>query len=823
MRLSRRSLKATTRRVLVVALAASLVAACSSDDGGGGRSKVEFFPAGGVSEQMRSERREARLNLEHTVVSVLEAAGTQLGDTGDEAGVDEFVYHFEKPTELRVSLDRFEQVPTLVALDETGIELARVDADSGPMTFSAVGESTFRFIHPRAGDATADPILIFFRPVLPSEDPGPESAGGGAGPGPTPDPTDVADLKAGKDCVRCNLEGLSWNVCPQGFGLAGVNLSYADFTSAVLACQMFESKGNTPTLLTGASFTGANISQVLFKEVDLTDARFTGAFFDVSTLDSVTATSTDFSNIRFTNSMFGAAKGSGSSAYGANFSGAQIIENSCLSVYDLREANFSGAKFDSSSSVHGAWFGGANLFGVTFDGTRFQYDSILPNCGQPTTCTTVTVSGLCTNCPCTTDLGCLEVGGVEFCVRNQGVATVSGAVVCESPPVLPDPVGVIFKDVDLAGVSFAGADLTNSTFASTTLDSTNDFAGAILAGVDFTNQDLGKSVDLSGAFLSATTNFAGAVLSAAPASEQGVNLSCVTEKKTGGCQFPAETTQFMGANMQYAQFNNAGLSQANLENANLANASLVGADLTFASLKGATLAGATLGAAPGTNAAANMRGAFMINANLTDADLRSVDFNGAHLYGSTTAALFVRAKLDSADFTDAILAGAVFTSASLTAAEFNGAQLVNADFELANLANAKFDNAYLQGADFSTASSVTGISLSNAAVTTNLRSTMCTLTSGGVWTYKEQDGTPYTFQYGLTMLVTDGTTVCPDGEPGPCSTGDSLCPLMSGPFPPVPPCVPTMQFCYENCETPPCFKDVPNPTTGLCPFPSNCG
>ena len=98
-----------------------------------------------------------------------------------------------------------------------------------------------------------------------------------------------------------------------------------------------------------------------------------------------------------------------------------------------------------------------------------------------------------------------------------------------------------------------------------TLDDTSDFAGAILAGVDFTQQNLGKSVDLSGAYLTQATNFAGAVLSDAPSSQRGVDLSCDLVEQSGGCDFPSGTTQFKGANMQYARLNHAGLSQADLE------------------------------------------------------------------------------------------------------------------------------------------------------------------------------------------------------------------------------------------------------------------
>ena len=212
----------------------------------------------------------------------------------------------------------------------------------------------------------------------------------------------------------------------------------------------------------------------------------------------------------------------------------------------------------------------------------------------------------------------------------------------------------------------------------------------------------------------------------------------------------------------------------------------------------------------------------MINVDLTDADLRSVDLTAAHVYGAATDALFVRTLLDSADFTNAILAGAVFTDASLPAAVFNGAQLVNANFDGATLSNAKFDSAYLQGADFSSAKAVNGMILSNAAVSTMLTSKKCTLIPPGSWMYMDQDGIPYTYAFGETQLKTDATVTCPDGAGGPCTTGDSLCPIMMGPFPPIPPCVPAAQYCYENCLIPPCFKDVPDPMTHQCPSPSNC-
>ena len=38
---------------------------------------------------------------------------------------------------------------------------------------------------------------------------------------------------------------------------------------------------------------------------------------------------------------------------------------------------------------------------------------------------------------------------------------------------------------------------------------------------------------------------------------------------------------------------------------------------------------------------------------------------------------------------------------------------------------------------------------------------------------------------------------------------DKLTPVANGPFPPKPACVPSMQFCYENCLDPPVFDQHP--------------
>jgi len=81
----------------------------------------------------------------------------------------------------------------------------------------------------------------------------------------------------------------------------------------------------------------------------------------------------------------------------------------------------------------------------------------------------------------------------------------------------------------------------------------------------------------------------------------------------------------------------------------------------------------------------------------------------------------------------------------------------------------------------------------------------------GNWMFTEQDGTPFTLQYSATAigaLASETSVVCPDGESGPCTSG-TLTPVMMGPFPPQPPCVPSEQFCFENCLDPPNFSNTP--------------
>lgn len=727
-------------RALVVALVAA--AASCGGDGASSGAAPQTPPAGGISELFLVEHPGAALNATHTVFLDLEAAGGGAPDTGTADGSDAVPYYFARRTALTLAVvDELDTAPTLLLRDDRGRAVMQVGPERPSQTATLRGAYTLQVRHPLAGDAGAAPLGVFLRPTVWI----PAVAGGG-------NSTDLATVEAGKSCPGCDLRGITLTGSP--LQLYDIDLAAADFTGSTLRSVAF-----LGTNLTGAIFDQARFDGVLFGDPILTRASFKLAAFlpDATQTCQGPACRTHrdlepagccviHCNTEFVNNPAPTAIDM------ADFSGASF-QSACLGNANLQGTSFVGATFDYASSASTS-FAGADLRGARFDGTDVMARD---GEGQPAT--------------------------------DGTPASFAGATLSDASS------GASFSGVDLTDIDFSGTDLRRVSFAGSILTGTTRFAGADFSGADFAGVDLSR-VDLSVATLSAATSFAGATLS--DGSAHGVNLACLPGG-TGGCAFPPQTTQFKGAKLSYVNLNGAPLEEADLTGTVLDNASLIGARLNLASLKDASLRGVVAGVQPGSGApVTELGGAYMVNVDLTDADLRSADLSGAHLYGS---AQLVRTQLDSADLSGAICAGAAF-SGSLTDAVFNQAVLVNATFNGADLSDAKFDTAYLQGADFSSAASVLGVTLRNAAVST----------TPGTWTFTEQNGAPFTFAYDATALgafTTDTSVICPDNANGPCDTPASLVPVENGPYPPQPPCVPSYQFCYENCLNPPVFTDQP--------------
>ena len=765
----------TTRGLAAAVLTACLACAGCGDDSDPATA-TDTPPAGGIYERFLAEHPGAELDLGHTVLLDLEAgAAGGAFDTGAEEGTDEIPYAFAPGTELTLGVaEGLSEPPELVLRDAAGLQVARVGAARRSQTVTVSGSHVLAVRHPHAGEAGAESEVIFLRPIV-------------AEPPIGPDPHDVATVEAGMDCIRCNLRGMVLE------GASAQSL-------------LFLPRPGRQMRLDLSDFTGASIKYVVFLGTTLIDTIFDQVQFTDVDFDHPAMTGASFKHAKFARSpdcrnlpACGLTRDGTSTLPnccpcenclssgpvvplspacrtvplppggmdGVDFSGATFA-GVCLTSSDLRGAVFTDAAFDATSTVARSDFSGSDLRRARFAGTDIRgyinSDPMLP--------------------------------------APSDAAKLFGAMLSD------DAGGVTLSQVDLRGVDLHGANLRRASLGGSTLDVQTVVAGADLSAADFRGADLSRA-DLSAALLSAQTNFAGAKFS--DGMGHGVRLACLrggAGGDTGGCDF-ARTTHFKGQDLSFADLSGAGLFEADLGGTSFFRARLVGANLNYTNLKNARLIGAQLGVQPGSGAAAaQLGGAFMVNVDLTDADLRSVDLTGAHLYGD---ALLVRTRLDSANLVRAICAGAAF-SGTLTDAVFNDAVLVNATFNGAVLTNAKFDTAYLHGADFSNASAVTGVTLRNAAVST----------MPGVWTFTEQDGTPFVIDYGATQLgalATSTSVTCPNNEPGPCNSAAKLTPIAHGPHPTIPPCIPARAFCYENCLTPPNFSHTPPCESAPAPTP----
>ncbi len=764
-------------------LAIAFIASCSDGDAESGPA---VLPLGDHDPRAYTEDylvRHPRAALQPGHIAVLRLRATGEEGLACDDGVVCLPYHLTEQTELTLSVhDSSVELAGLDLVDPSGLIALQVPRDSEPVTAMLdPGRHLLRLHHRHKGRPEGAEETLFVRPLTtaPRATGGPRTGGTAA----------VAAIEATRDCQGCDffcsdlsaqrfdgaaLDGSCFaDADLTGASFVNASLTFADFEARfVLACQ--RPGGGDPTDLTAADFTAANLAEArfggargvapTFARSHMTETRWVAVLADPDAPDSAI-----FLPTRVTDADFRAAT--------------------------LDRSHFAGATLDEGD------FRGADLSRAVFDlelGTPDPVDLE----GAP-------VRSSCVRCkfgPLPPSDVATRLGGAVWVDTDLTDADFTGA----------DLTAAVVERTTLAGADFTGANLTSATLGATSLDGAR-FAGAVLADLDFENspfigasfaganlaglpptlfndRDLTRAdfsavdfggfdltrADLSRSIISAATSFARARLSDGVG--HGVNLS--------GLAFPAGTTQLKGADLSFATLDRVQLFEADLDGVVLHDARLIGANLNFANLRRARLVSAQLGVAPGSGGqATKLRGVFMIDADLTDADLRSADLTGAHLYGDTARSLFVRTQLDSAVLEGAIVSGAVF-SGSLSNAVFNNAQAVNTVFNGANLTNAKFNSAYLQGADFSAATSVTGLSLSNAAVST----------APGVWQYMERDGTPFVVQYGATQLgavAVDATVICPNGDSGGC-VGAKLTPVANGPFPPQPPCVPTAPR-YDNC------------------------
>lgn len=264
-------------------------------------------------------------------------------------------------------------------------------------------------------------------------------------------------------------------------------------------------------------------------------------------------------------------------------------------------------------------------------------------------------------------------------------------------------------------------------------------AGAQCPGVDFTGAPSLAGVDLEGAQLSGSTfssvDLSGALLA-------GANLSDAALPDANLSRAIAVKSVMERAQLQRANLTGARLSSGNLQGANLAGATMVEADLAGASMGLAWPLPS--GGGEVTRIRTNLAGADLTRAVLASVNLEQADLSKAVL-AEVNAPMV---EMPRANLTDVRADGGVLTGAGLIDATMVRARLTKANLVRANLSRADLRSAVLVDADLREAD-LTDVNLDGA----NLRRA-------------RMDGAT------LTGAHTTSSTVCPDGQRGPCTSGD---------------------------------------------------
>ena len=413
--------------------------------------------------------------------------------------------------------------------------------------------------------------------------------------------------------------------------LAGVDLSGMDLTETRLIGTDLSNAVLTGTILTGADLSETNLTGVDLSGMDLTGTILSGADLSNVVITGTILTGADLSDANLAGIDLSGMDLTKMKLIGADLSNAVLTET-IMAGADFRRTNLAGVDL-SSWDLTGTILSSADLTNAVLpsdylsqnDFTSTVLDGVDLS-GKDLTGSVFNIGSFKNTNLQNANLSAADFVQVDFTeIKNKSLA---GTNLLSAAFAHSNLIGVSLDNAILKGSNFYNSNLSGQDFTdiSNNLVSGSLFINAKLSNSDFEGVDLSPQEYITTTFKNKAfaINLEGESFSESIFSESVIPIQDylhVISKEVRGNDLVVSYllfNNFREANLESANFKNAGLVFANFYQANLTNADLSGADLRKAFLVNADLTNANLDGA-------DLQDATLDNAILSNANLRCVN------------------------------------------------------------------------------------------------------------------------------------------------------------------------------------------------------
>ena len=424
-------------------------------------------------------------------------------------------------------------------------------------------------------------------------------------------------ILTGADLSETNLTGVDLS----GMNLSGVRLAGVDLSNEILADTILTGADLSETNLTGIDLSGMDLTGTILSGADLSNVVITGTVLTGADLSDANLAGIDLSGMDLTKMKL----------IGADLSNAVLTET-IMAGADFRRTNLAGVDL-SSWDLTGTILSSADLTNAVLpsdylsqnDFTSTVLDGVDLS-GKDLTGSVFNIGSFKNTNLQNANLSAADFVQVDFTeIKNKSLA---GADLSHASFAHSNLIGVSLDNAILKGSNFYNSNLSGQDFTdiSNNLVSGSLFINAKLSNSDFEGVDLSPQEYITTTFKNKAfaINLEGESFSESIFSESVIPIQDylhVISKEVRGNDLVVSYllfNNFREANLESANFKNAGLVFANFYQANLTNADLSGADLRKAFLGNADLTNANLDGA-------DLQDATLDTAILSNANLRCVN------------------------------------------------------------------------------------------------------------------------------------------------------------------------------------------------------